>query len=427
MKNNKINNVKSIFFENRSIKQTILKNTFWLGAAEVIQRSVAFLATIWLARHFGPAGYGRWAFALSFVALFAVLADFGFGTLTVREIARDKSKTAQYIDNIIVIKLILGLITLGIIALAIQFLDKEPEVVKLVYFLGIYIVLNTFTTFFQSIFRANEKMQYETVCRVIESLSLLCLVSFFILSKGSILTLSYAYLGTAIISIVISLGVVWRYFSRFFLEIDWQVCKAILKDAWPFGLTMIFGVIYHQIDTVMLSIMKGDVAVGWYNAAQRLPLMLLIFPTILNGVVFPKMSYFYKFSKIQLRDICLKYFKYMSITGIFVGLVTLFFAGKIINFVFGSEYLQSALALQIIIWSSVLILINSAFFRLLEASDKQITVTKITGCGGVLNIILNYLLIPKYSYIGASIATVASELLITIIVAFIASKNFYKI
>ena len=96
-------NIKSLLFDNKTIKQTIFKNTFWLGVAEVVQKGVGFLIVVWLARHFGPATYGQWAFALSFVALFAVLADFGFSTLTVREVARDKLKTAQYINNIVII------------------------------------------------------------------------------------------------------------------------------------------------------------------------------------------------------------------------------------------------------------------------------------------------------------------------------------
>jgi len=140
--------IKSLLLDNRSIKQTVFKNTFWLVMAEVIQGGIVFVITIWLARHFGPAIYGKFAFALSFVMLFSVLADFGFGTLTVREIARDKSKTAQYIDNIIAMKFVLGLITLGLIVLVIQFFGKEPEVVKLVYFLFeniyVYIVLYRF-------------------------------------------------------------------------------------------------------------------------------------------------------------------------------------------------------------------------------------------------------------------------------------------
>lgn len=79
-------NLKSHLLDNRTLKQTIFKNIFWLGLAEVIQKGISFIVVVWLARYFGPTIYGQWAFALSFVAIFSVFADFGFGTLTVREI-----------------------------------------------------------------------------------------------------------------------------------------------------------------------------------------------------------------------------------------------------------------------------------------------------------------------------------------------------
>ncbi|MHA1380609.1 MAG: oligosaccharide flippase family protein [Candidatus Helarchaeota archaeon] len=85
-------NLKSLLFENKTIKQTIFKNTFWLGLTGVIQKGVSFLVIVWLARYFGPVIYGKWAFALSFTALFAFLPNFGFGLLTIRELARDKFK-----------------------------------------------------------------------------------------------------------------------------------------------------------------------------------------------------------------------------------------------------------------------------------------------------------------------------------------------
>ena len=424
--------IKSLLLDNRSIKQIVFKNTFWLVMAEVIQGGIVFVITIWLARHFGPAIYGKFAFALSFIMLFSVLADFGFGTLTVREIARDKSKTAQYIDNIIAMKFVLGLITLGLIVLVIQFLGKEPEVVKLVYFLGIYIIINTFATFFQAIFRANEKMQYEAACRGIESLSLLGLVAFFILNKGSILTIGYAYIGAALIGAIISSGAIWHYFLKFFLKIDFKICKEILKEAWPFGLSFIFISAYYYIDTVMLSVMKTDQIVGWYNSAYRILMILSIAPSILFNAVFPRMSLLFISAKETLKLIYQQFLKYIFIISFptCVGMTLL--AEKFILLIYGSDFIPATIALQILIWSFLFTFFGGLFGNLLNACNKQTALMIITGLATVINILLNLFLIPQFNYIGASIVAnltkffvIAVAFYILLKIGFAPQKEFY--
>ncbi len=134
-----------------------------------------FFLTTLIARYLGAAGYGKFSFVFAFVALFAVLADFSLSTLAIREVARNKKLARKYIDNIAVIKLILGIITFALIIIVIQFLEKTPEVKTLVYLVGIWVVIQRFTQFFQSIFRAFEKMQYEAFSKIIYSTALFCI------------------------------------------------------------------------------------------------------------------------------------------------------------------------------------------------------------------------------------------------------------
>jgi O-antigen/teichoic acid export membrane protein len=71
--------------------------------------------------------------------------------------------------------------------------------------------------------------------------------------------------------------------------------------------------------------------------------------------------------------------------------------------IFGTEYAPSVVALQILVWAPVFHFMNSPFARLFEALNRQMLVTKIWGFCLILSVILNLILIPKYSYIGASV------------------------
>lgn len=419
--------VKSLFFDSKTLKQTVLKNTFWLGVAEIFSKGIGFLIVIWLARHFGPTIYGKFAFALSFVSLFFVFADFGFSTLTMREIARDKSKTSQYIDNILVMKLVFGLITLGIVALIIQFLGKTPEVIKLVYFLGIYIVINTFAIFFQSIFRANEKMQYETACRTLESISLLGLVAFFILNKGSILTMSYAYIGAALIGTFISLGAVWCYFSKFFLKIDFRICKEILKEVWPFALSALIVTIYLQIGIVMLSLMKTDQVVGWYSAGYKLVYAFALIPNLFMISVYPILSRFFQDSISRMKEVYERSLKFIFLISIILFPALFFFSKQIILFFYGSTYLETTSVFKILLWAEFFAFMSCVFMHTLNAMDKQIVYTKVTGISLLANIVLCSILIPRYSYIGLSITIVITEFLAFLLLFLYTKQNIVNL
>jgi len=403
-------NIKSFFFENVGIKQTIFKNTFWLILSELFTKGITFVIFIWLARHFGPKIYGQWAFALNFVSLFAILVDFGFSALTIRELAINKSKSSQYIDNILTMKLILGLIVLGLIAFIIQFLGKEPEVIRLVYFLAFYIVINNFVTFFQSIFRANEKMQYETICRAIQGLSLLALSAFFIINNNPILTISYAYIGAALIGVLFSLIFIWRYFSKFFLKINWKICKKILKKSWPFLFSGIFYMIYFRIDSVMLGMFSNMKEVGYYNAAYNLFIAIFIIPEIITMSFFPKLSYFYERDKLKFRKIFSNFKLIIVIISLPLTVLLFLLSDFVIIKIYSQEYSASINLLKIL---SIIILFGflaRIYSWFLTSADEQKQVAKVQGLAALLNIILNYFLIIKYQAIGAAIATLITGL-----------------
>jgi O-antigen/teichoic acid export membrane protein len=132
LKKLQLSNIRSFLFENKHSRQILFKNTFWLTVTEALDKSFSFVALILVARHFGPEIYGKFAFALSFLAVFIIIADFGFSTLTVREVAKNKSNSQQYIDNILFIKVFLSLITFILISICITFLNKDPESTGLV-------------------------------------------------------------------------------------------------------------------------------------------------------------------------------------------------------------------------------------------------------------------------------------------------------
>ncbi len=162
----------------------------------------------------------------------------------------------------------------------------------------------------------------------------------------------------------------------------------------------------------MLSIMVGNAVVGWYNAAYKFIYIFLSFNTLFIISIFPVISRFYKTSKESIKFAYEHSFKYMLIITIPIAVLVTVLANKIILLIYGPNYIPSVIALQILIWTIVFMFVNGISGNFLGSINKQPIVTKITAIGAVTNIILNILLIPKYSYIGSSFATVITELII---------------
>jgi len=410
-----------------SFIQRIAKNTGVFLTAQAISYVLSFFFFVYIARYLGAEGFGIFSFALALTAIFGIFSDLGLRQVTTREVARDKSLTKKYLGNIAGMKIILVIVVLAALVLFVNLAGYPEETIKIVYLIGLSIVFTAFLQMFYGIFQAYERMEFESVGNILKNSLLLISALFVITNNLSILTLAFFYFLASAITLGYALIISLWKFVRPKIEIDWSFLKPTLKEALPFGLIGIFGMFLHWIDTVMLSIMKGETVVGWYSAAYRIFFVLLLIPSAFDMAIFPVMSRFYISSKNSLKFIYEKSLKYLILIGIPIGVGGTLLADKIILLIFGKEYQPSIIAFQILIWSAVLIFMGTPFSSLLNSTNKQVVLAKIIGISVAVNIFLNLLLIPKYSYIGASITTVISVFLILLGVMIVASRIGYKI
>jgi len=172
----------------------------------------------------------------------------------------------------------------------------------------------------------------------------------------------------------------------------------------------------------MLSYIKGNEVVGYYSAAYKLidGLSSLI-PAIIYSVMFPVMSKYIN-SLDNLKRVWIKAFNISFIIGLIIAIFVIVFAKYIILIIYGLNYLPSIKALKILIWAFFIICISSITSGLLNSINKQRLVTFGAGVGAIINVILNLILIPKYSMEGAALATVITEVSMFILYIYLACK-----
>lgn len=407
--------------------QRIIKNVGMLFFSQVLNSVLGFILLIFIARNLGEVEFGKYSFALSFTGLFVIFADIGINDFIIRKIARNKELINEYFINASIIKLILSLITFCFIMLIIKLMNYPVDTTLAVYIFGIYTILTSFAMMFRSIFIAFEKVEYHATIMIIEKAILLSLALFVLFSGYGLIELGYIYIFVGIVNVILSLSTVLIKFAKLKPIINFLLCKALIIDSIPFGLNLLFGLLFFKIDTVMLSILKGDASVGIYNSAYKPLLSLCIIPTAVIAAIYPVMSRYFMSSKDSLETLTHLSFKYMAIIGFPIAVGCIVFANKFITLFYNSQYSSAVPAFQILSIFIPLRFLNSISGTFLTSINKQGIRTTNVGISSLFNILLNALMIPYLSFIGASIATVFSEIFLFLIFIYFINKYYKKL
>ena len=410
-----MNQVKSIF-----------KNTSWLTIAQVITSICAFLWTIIIARYLGVSDYGIVSFAISFTSLVGIVMDLGMSTYITREIAKNRNSVNKYFNNIFIFKLILAIILFFISGLILYLLGYPQWTILITLLFTIELIFMSMTVFLNGVFQAFEEVKYQAIGSILNSSLLLI---------GILITLGFD-LGVVSIALSYTLSY-FIYFSYILLkyiqtfsfpkfEIDVKFIKRVLIESIPFGLTNFFYTIYFSIDIVMLSYISGDYATGLYKSAYNIITVFTTFFVVYQAVIFPVMSKFFKESQNLIKISYELSIKYLLLIIIPISAIIFFYARPIVDLIYSNQYSLASTPVQILIWTVLFLFINGAASVLLNAINQEKTVTKIYIIAALFNVCLNLILIPVYSYDGAAIATVISEILITILTLYFISKTNYK-
>ena len=154
-------------------------------------------------------------------------------------------------------------------------------------------------------------------------------------------------------------------------DIDLPLIKQLLKKAIPIAIASVFTIIYFKIDVFMLSFLRGDTEVGLYSAAYCLTEALVFLPTVITTSTFPLMSKYYKDSFDSFSFAYARTFKYLFATGLLIAVLVTFASDKIISIVYGPEYQSSAIALQILIWTTAIMFIITLISTTCISSGNQ--------------------------------------------------------
>jgi O-antigen/teichoic acid export membrane protein len=410
-----------------NIIQRITKNIASLFSVQFIDTIFTLALSIFIARLLGDIDFGKYSFAIAFPTIFILFLDLGYETLIVRDVARDKSLAYEYLNKLLTFRILLTPLIIFLIIATITIAGYPESTKNVVYLFSIFLILEAISNVFIVTFRAFEKMEYEAIIRIGNSI-LRSSIALLVLFLGyGLIAIGIIYVVSGFIEVLSSLVVCRKKFVKIKWIIDFSFIKKSIKIALPIGMLSIFGYIYVRIDTVMLSLMKGDAVVGWYNAAYNLILGFRAIPQIVMFALLPLLSYSYLSSKESLQNSYEKSFKYLLILGLPISIGIFMLSKDFILLFYGEQYINSIDALRILTWDVVLKFLYICAGFILISSDKQNKMAIIVIFSAFLNIILNLFLIPSYSYIGSGIATLITEIFVLLSYLYLNARNSHHL
>lgn len=406
-----INRLKQLLFTNRSAKQTIVKNVFWLSVGQIGSRLIRAAIIIYAARLLGAAEYGVFSYVLGLAGFFTIFADLGVSPLMTREIAGRPEKRATYFASALRLKVLLISFTAALIIFAAPRFSNIKEATALLPFVALLMMFDNLRDFIFAYFRGIEKMEREAFLTVIMN-SAIALFGFIILrfyqTAGALL---FSYIASVGILSIAAFYFIKDIIKGVFKNFDKEIFRQIFRDSWPLAFTGLFGIFMLNVDVVMLGWLKGATEVGYYSASQRVVQLLYTLPAIIASAVFPAAARMIKQKELDKAAVLNE----KSITALYFIAIPLAIGGvvlsnPIISFLFGNEYLPASASFQILI-ASVLIQFPSAVLGgLIMAYNQQKKLIKYAALGSISNVVFNALFIPIWGIAGSAIATLIAQL-----------------
>lgn len=392
---------------------SLTKNTTYFTAALTIQKILAFIYFWFISNNLFPGQLGQYIFALSFTTLFSIFIDLGLSPVLTREASKTKEQANNFLKNVIALKIPLGIITLVVAWLIINITGKPAEVRLLVYLASFVMFLDSFSLSFWVIFRSRHNLKYESIGTVLVQIIIFILGVIALKTTGQVKHLIMALLAASVFNFLFS-GSLLKSKLGFSLLPKWnsEIIKYFLKIIPAFALAGIFVKIYNTVDSVLLSYLANDVALGFFAIPAKVVYAFQqIIPAAFAAVIFPAFSYYYAYSKQQLEKTFIKAFRYLVIISLPLTAGLIILVKPIITILWPAY--QPVIS-TFIVMSLAIPFIFLAFPTgyLLNACNRQKNTTINRGVIMALAIILNIILIPKFSFLGAGVAFLITNLIL---------------
>lgn len=377
-------------------------NLFWIILEKGLRLILGVLITTQIALFLGEKEFGALTYGLTIFTLCSVISKFGTESIIIKEISitANKEELQLKMMNIFILRLVLGILAL-ITMIILGLFENEGSIRSTIFILGCAYLFESLSIGTYSL-QANLKYRQIAKYQIIAIITTNIIRLYFLLQKKGDLSF---YALTYVIEIIL---IHFLAFRRLFLDrliifkksISQNYIREILSRSFPFVISSVAILLYSKSDTIFIRFFIGIEKLGEYAAASRLVEPLYIIPVSVSTVMLPLLLK-YNEKRIKLIGI-------YSLTLYFslALAIVLFVASDMISeILYNGEYPLTSLFLKIFAINYPIIALGtvSSTWYLLFHKEKYVFKRTLTAL--IINIILNFFLVPILGVYGTFIST----------------------
>lgn len=391
-----------------STVQRLFKNTSILILANGIQPIVSFYLVVIISREMGVNGLGAYSTIFNYVAIFQIIAAFGLRSLLTREIAQSKENAQRYLLAASIVSVLFAIISAGLMILLVSLLSDEPLVINGAIYASLSLIAASLADTYEGVISGFERLSQIGYAWLAENFVRVGISLWLIYNGFGIIAIVWVYVIVRYLKTSYYFYYISRNFVRGLGKIDWPFTYTLIRQARTFALIVVCVTIYWKADVIMLEAMRSKEEVGYYSAAYRLLMFTIILVDSFINSLFPVISNYFKCADSQFEILCKNSLRLLVLAAVPISVALSLQAEKIIFLLYGANFVYSAKVLQILIWTLAPYAISQIFAYALVASNNQKLDLAVNALSMLTNILLNFILIPRFGFMGASVATLIS-------------------
>jgi PST family polysaccharide transporter len=353
--------------------------------------------------------FGKFTFALALAAGLSLISDFGLSEITKRSVAREPGSAEIYFGNVLSWKILLSLAAILLSVGTILVLKRETDIRLAVLILAVAAMLKSLKYVPLIFFQALERFDLFALFQITHNLGLLVFGAMALNSGAGLIGFVLVFAAYRLVDCLVTYAVAGTKVLRIMPKFDTGFIRRLQVEALPVGASSFLIGLYWFVGTILLSMMRTDIEVGWYNAALKIFEGLSIFPLMLRQAVSPQMARLFKSDPAEHMVLTRRVLKITVMAAGLIAVCGVVLSEELIHLLFGGEFVGAVLPLQVLFAGYVFLFLNIMVKMIFISIDRQ-NVLAVLGLFGLTALIgLNVLLIPAYGHVGAALALTLGE------------------
>jgi O-antigen/teichoic acid export membrane protein len=432
----------------------IYTNTLAQIAGKVATALISIAMIKILTGYLDVAGYGLYSKLYNYLSIFAVIADLGLYTITVRELTKyadDEKMVAKISSNVLSLRTFSGVLIIFLSLGIAPFLSGYDSPMAMIGILiaSLFTLLGLINSSLMSYLQATLRTEFSFIANTSGKLLTFGMILMFagmlfpiagmeksplLKGDGGILTPEWVRLMLVMLAGLagnaLMTGLTWWYANRWHkVRFGWdtEYIKHILKISLPYWVALFLNVIFFKVDTILLSVMErpeiADTAVALYSLPMKIVEVGMMYGTVFLNSLLPVLTTaMEKKDDIKVKKLMRHAFLLLSISGASIAIFLFAFAPWVIQMISTEAYIHTTVmgytavdAMRIVVWIFLVYFVSSLYTYALIARGEQKRMMYINAVVAILNIIGNIIFIPLFSFIGSAWVTLVTQIFLLIL------------